>query len=441
MKRHLQNAACGILDYAAYPLGLIAVAPVLIRTLGPAQFGIWAFTMAEINTGAILASGFGDANIQQIALARSTGNTAQIENCFRTTLSIHLLLGVLLAFLAFIAAPMVALHVAPTEGDLRTCRTSLEIGSVCILLRALETVVVSTHRAFERYAESVRISATVRLLTLAVAAMLGLHGAGVLSILVASAVLLVMGTTAQFVRLGSFMSPRSLVPGYEYGAGRTLLELGVFTWLQAAGTAVFGQIDRLFVGIMFGAAAVGMYSICMQVAQPVAGIASSGLHFIFPLLARSSGGSEPRIARPIMAAFACNVLLVSAASVVLLLLGGHLLRSWTTPDVAKAGVSILPLAIVGSALTGLAVTGVYAMLALGRAGAVVSTTALAGIAMLGSITWVEHRYGIVGVAASRLLFGLISLLIYIPLVRALRTPRAISVAPPAPALSGIREGA
>ena len=96
MKRHVQNAACGVLDYAAYPLGMLAAVPILLRGLGPSQFGIWAFTVAVINTGAILASGFADANIQQIAVARSTGDSQRVASCVRTTLSIHLLLGTLL---------------------------------------------------------------------------------------------------------------------------------------------------------------------------------------------------------------------------------------------------------------------------------------------------------------------------------------------------------
>src|SRR5436305_1195100 len=100
MKHHVQNGVSGILDYAAYPVGMIVVAPLLVRALGPAQFGIWAFTMAEINAGAILATGFGDANIQQVATARSTGDMKRIENCIRTTMSIHLLLGSFMALTA-----------------------------------------------------------------------------------------------------------------------------------------------------------------------------------------------------------------------------------------------------------------------------------------------------------------------------------------------------
>lgn len=420
MKHHLQNATCGVLDYAAYPLGMIAAAPLLIRGLGATHFGIWAFTMAGINTGAILASGFGDANIQQIAAARGVNDTARVESCVRTTLGIHLLLGALLSVAAYLAAPFAARHVVSTENDVRLCTTSLQIGSFCVLLRALETVVVSTQRAFERYAESIRISATMRVLSLAVATILALRGAEVPTVVASSAALLSLGTLAQFVRLTTLLPRRCLIPGYERKAGRSLLRLGMFTWLQATGSAVFGQVDRLFVGIAFGAVAVGAYSLCIQLAQPIAGVAASAFHFIFPMLARTGAGQQSRIARPLILAFACNVLLVTTAALILLFVGGHLLRAWTTPAVAHAGGAILPVVVLASALAGLAVTGIYAMLALGKAVPVVTVTLLSGLAMLLSMEGFIHRFGILGVAASRLLFGATSLAIYIPLGRVLR---------------------
>jgi O-antigen/teichoic acid export membrane protein len=441
MRRHLQNAVCGVLDYAAYPLGMIAVAPLLLRALGPTQFGIWAFTMAQINTGAILASGFGDANIQQIAVARSTGDSARVEHCVRTTLSIHLVLGALLALVGYITVPIMTQHIVVGDADLRICRVSLEIGSLCILLRALETVVVSTQRAFERYGDAMRISATVRVFSLMVAVILAWQGANVSTILMASALLLGISTVAQFARLASFLTIRCCLPGYERRAGRAILGFGLFTWLQAAGSAVFGQMDRLFVGMACGAVAVGAYSICMQIAQPIAGTAASAFHFVFPLLARTGADPEPRIARPIFIAFACNFLLVVATSTVLFLFGAHLLRVWTTPAVAVAGAAVLPVGIMASALAGLAITGIYAMLALGKASTVVCTTALAGAAMLASIGFLLHRYGLPGVAASRAVFAVLSLAIYIPLGRTLRNFTPTHQTIPVLEIDGIREGA
>ena len=63
-------------------------------------------------------------------------------------------------------------HLTPA----RECLISLRIASALILVRAVESVSVSTQRAFEQYRGTVQISTAVRLLTLASAAVLVLSG-------------------------------------------------------------------------------------------------------------------------------------------------------------------------------------------------------------------------------------------------------------------------
>ena len=75
MRRQLSNSIYGVLDYAAYPIGMLLVAPFILRNLGVAQYGIWAVTTSIVNIGSIVASGFGDANTQRIASHRSSGSS------------------------------------------------------------------------------------------------------------------------------------------------------------------------------------------------------------------------------------------------------------------------------------------------------------------------------------------------------------------------------
>jgi hypothetical protein len=53
LKSHLSNTAYGVLDYAAYPLAML---------------------VAAMNTGSIIASGFGGANVQYISGMKGLGN-------------------------------------------------------------------------------------------------------------------------------------------------------------------------------------------------------------------------------------------------------------------------------------------------------------------------------------------------------------------------------
>jgi O-antigen/teichoic acid export membrane protein len=219
------------------------------------------------------------------------------------------------------------------------------------------------------------------------------------------------------------------------------VKLGALTWTQSTVAVIFTQLDRLVVGVVFGSVAAGAYTLCIQIAQPIAGTAASALHFIFPYLARTSPDDGlPAIRARVAKALICNLLLVGVEAGLLLGFGAQLLRLWAAPIASQIPRLVLPLAVLASAFVGLAVTGTYAMLAFGRAGTVLWTTLASGAAMLSSIHWLWHHFGTTGVAASRLLFGLASLGIYIALVRRLNKDAGVQLAARSLQLAEAREG-
>src|SRR5438045_671774 len=213
MRPHLENAWYGFLDYAAYPVTMLLIAPALLRHLGTSGYGMLAFSMAAVNTGAIIASGFGDANIQQVAVARAAGDTQVIRETVRSALGIHLVLGTTLTILGIVLAPRIASRVTNSEPwALHIYTRVLIISSSLVLLRTIETVAVSTQRAFQSYADAVRISAIFRILTLVATAGLASAGHSIQAIFLTIASLSLISTCLQLFRLGRRVSFRSLVP-------------------------------------------------------------------------------------------------------------------------------------------------------------------------------------------------------------------------------------
>ena len=82
---------------------------------------------------------------------------------------------------------------------------------------------------------------------------------------------------------------------------------------------------------------------------------------------------------------------------------------------ADAAAEILPAAAWGSALSALAVTGCYTLLAMGRPKAVAFLNIAGGVMMASALPLLIPRFGLAGVAYSRLLPGCAALLVYIPL--------------------------
>jgi O-antigen/teichoic acid export membrane protein len=492
MRAHFSNAAYGVLDYAAYPIAMLVSAPALLKHLGVAQYGIWIVTTAALNTGAIIASGFGDANIQYIASARSQGNPELLVRAVRSMLGINLLLGAALAVVSWILVPFAVTHLVGKEtagpstplrsgrddnsvggttlstpaavgrtsldtptavggtrlsasnkiviptgakrsggtccfSDLENaCLLGLRIASILMLIRAIESVCVSTQRAFERYGEAIRISLLARIISVAAAVILSLHGFGVAAIMAATACFMVLGTAAQLVRLRQYLGAASLWPSFDRHATRALFGFGAFSWLLAVASVLFTQADRLLLGVSLGATSVTAYALCVQMAQPIYGIASSGLHFLFPYLSRQNAAS---MRQPILLAFTVNLLIVAAGTALLLLFGQAALHAWVGQSVAQSAAGVLAPIVWSFALLGLSVTAYYSLLALGDVHIVTALNLTGGLAMLLLMAWLLPVWGVHGIAMARLSYGVIALLMYVPLARVLGGARAPSLSP------------
>lgn len=429
MKKHLRNAAYGALDYAAHPLGMLLVAPIILKRLGVAEYGIWTIATAVISVGGIVASGFSDANIQRIASLRSVDETQTMKHTVRSIFAINLAAGVLLATCAWFAASYAVPRIVVAQPGLaHECLGALRIAAVMILVRAIESVAVSTQRGFEAYRESVRISTVVRILTLIAAAALAVYGQRCVSILVATGVFLIVGTVLQFLQMSRFLKEAVVLPAFDRREGGWLLRKGVFSWIQALGSVVLGQLDRLLLGVSVGAVAVAPYALCVQFAQPLSGFTASTLQFLFPYLSGRFGQAETAdVRRTVFKAFLCNLLIVAVEAVVLLAVGQHLIRAWAGPAIARAAAPIFPIIVLGAAIMGLSVTANYALLAFGMFRAVTAISLSSRTATLLLMVYLLHHGGLKDMAISRLTYGVLTLLLYVPLMQKLEVAGPVSM--------------
>lgn len=436
MKRELSNAIYGVLDYLAYPLGMLAIAPITLREFGSERYGIWIFAGTAINIGAIAASGFGDANIRVVAMRNANEDPESVVRAVRSTLGIHMALGAVMTMIAWWFAPLLTAHLISNLPALSNdCVWTLRIAAIVIFLRAVESVCISTQRAYERYGAAVGISVVARLASLVAAATLPMSTHSVSSVLAATCILSGLGLALQLAQLGRLLHTVNLLPMLERETTLVLVTFGVFAWVQAVSGLVFGQLDRLLAGLTFGAAAVTAYSLCVQLCQPIYGVTAAGLHFLFPRIATHLALDDNRGARrAILAGMCANVLIVCAGTAAVLLFGQAILRAWGGKDVARMTASLLPVVAWSTASAGLAVAGSYSLLALGKVRILTCITLAAGAVMFGSMSWLARRHGLEGLAWGRMLYGPITCIVYIPLLMFL-SKRSPVFALPATALT------
>ena len=434
MKRNITNAVYGVFDYASYPVGMMLAAPLVLHRMGAAQYGLWMIATSVISAGGIAASGFSDAGIQYIAKLRSKKATESIEDVARTLLAINFSLGCALALLTWVLAPYAADRLAIGHGLVPAEATvALRVAGAAILIRAIETVPVCIQRAYEEYRGTVQISVIVRLVTLCSAIAIAAAGGRATGIMWMTTVLLGAGTACQFYHLRQFVDLRRTRPDFHIRELQTLFRSGAFVWLQSLSSVIFRQLDRIILGIYLGAASVVPYSMSIQVSEPLFGLTASCLSFFFPYLSGRAGTLSPRaLRRTVLKALLFNLALVSAGATLLMIFGGRFMRAWVGGSVEQSTHPILPLIIIGSALSGLSVVGTYASQALGMFRAVASISiAGRGFLLLLMLLLLQHG-GLHGLAIARVCYGAATLLVYVPLARKLeifRKERAFAVIP------------
>lgn len=418
MKNQFSNGVYGVLDYLAYPIGMLAVAPIALRALGNDRYGIWMIALSTISTGAIVASGFGDANIRLVAMQRATGNHDNVIRAVRSTMGIHAVLGSAMALLAWLLAPFVTKHLVTANPGMQSdCLWSLRVACFLILARAIESVCISTQRAFERYGTAIRISAIARVLSLAAAGFLPLITHTVISVLAATAIISACGVWLQVARLRKLINASTLLPLLDRETTRAIVGFGIFAWIQAVSGILFGQVDRLITGVAFGAATVACYSMCVQLSQPIYGVAAAGLHFLFPRISIQCALNDPAgVRRTILMGFCANLVVVAVGTAAVLVFGQTILRAWGGDALARTSASILPIIAWSTATAGLGIAGSYSMLALGRVRTLTCLNLAGGALMAFSMPWLATRYGLPGMAWGRLLYGPITCLVYLPLL-------------------------
>jgi O-antigen/teichoic acid export membrane protein len=228
---------------------------------------------------------------------------------------------------------------------------------------------------------------------------------------------LIAGTFFQFVYLRRWVGPRAVFPGGGQEV-HALLSSGVFVWFQAVSSVLFRQFDRILLGLSLGAAVVAPYSLSIQISEPLFGLTASSLSFFFPYLAGRATRLSPEALRATVGkAFVLNLILISAGAALLLGFGETIMRTWAGPEIAHSSRAILPLIVMGSALSGLSVVGTYGAQALGMFRIVALISVLSRCALLILTLFLLHHRGLFGLAVARLCYGAASLSVYLPLTR------------------------
>jgi O-antigen/teichoic acid export membrane protein len=417
----VRNALYGTAEYIALPLTMLLAAPFLLHHLGLLQFGLWMLASAAVTSSNLIRTGFGDAAIKYASMYRGEGDCERLQHTLRVNLTINLVLGGFLALLLWCGSPYAVRSIFKVEAALRgDAIAAFRIGSAILLIRCIDSVLTSALRSHERYAPAVQISIISRTAIVLAACLLVWRGYGIVAIMAATLCIVALAAVVQMFVVRMLVARIWLIPSFNRTAFAEVFHFGCFSWLQALAGCIFNQADRLLIGGLLGAESVGYYSICVQAAQPIHGLVAAGLHFLFPhLSARLSKSPAAKLRSIVASILLLNVTAATVMCVPLVFFSRLILRLWMGAAFAAQTWMVLSLIALSFGFLSLNVTAHYALLALTQVRLVALLNLAGGAAMLIAMFLLAPRFGLVGAATGRLLYGPITLLMYRRLYRLL----------------------
>ena len=402
-----RNAAYSILDYVSQPVAMVLAAPFLLRTLGTSQYGIWMIVMAVVGSLSVLGSGFGDATVKYVSEYRGKGDVRSVERVIRSTLTINTALACLFGAIVWAAAPFAARVTFKVEPALLSAAVwSLRIGGILLVLRSIESVFISTLRAYEDYGATVRVSVVTRVSTIVVAVVLSAMGFGVFAIVIGSVIVCIVGLMLQVLAVRSTVGPILPLPSIHRESLNIVFLFGCFSWMQALAGIIFSHADRLLVGAMLGTAAVAFYAICVQVAQTIHGFAAAAFNVVFPYVShRYSAGDHSALSRALRVGLTANLVMTLTLALPMVFLSKWILTLWMGTDFAVQTHSLLSVLAIAFGVLATNVVPHYVLLAVGKVRFVSAVNVLGGLAALLATVFLIPKMGLLGAALGRMLYG------------------------------------
>lgn len=408
-----------MLEYGCYPLLLLVATPWFLNRLGVEEYGHWMLLTATVAFGGAVNTGTGSATIKVVSAGIGRAAKSEIQWAIRTALGVSIVSGACLAVLVFVVFRYAGGVLFSRMGDPSLVIMTGMAAALLIWIEQLDNVFSSAMKGAEYFGHAARVEIASKTIQIISAALVLISWPGLKALYF---VLIVMALLRLFVKAiiaQSLLKLPSLRPSLV-DAG-SILEFAKWGWLQGIGGVFFGVADRILVGSYFGAANLAYYSIASQLAMQIHAATAAGLGVVFPMISRkleerNQFSLEDAVKRIAIANFAFS----SALAVGLLLFNKGLLELWLGVGQSAPVTQILPHLVVAYWLLALNVTPHYILLSVGRFRFVSLTNISAGLMFIISAYIFAERYGVVGLASARSIYGLVIMINIIPFIREIR---------------------
>ena len=327
--------------------------------------------------------------------------------------------------LLLIMAPLAA-YLAETVfgkmGAIHKVAWALLIGVALLITQEVDAVFSGALRGAQRY----DIAAKVELILRPIWAITILLAAWIynepIAALIASLSINILKLCLKGIKANSLLGGNCFIPSRAKADIRRTIDFGKWVWLQGIGSVLFGVLDRILIGALFGAADLGRYSICLQLAQFVHSIQAAAIQILMPWVSEKiskNRGIDVILMNKltIYGGGACLVL-----PLIMIFFSTTILRFWISPSFAVENSHLYMMLFVAYGVLSFNIPRYYLLLGMGRADFVAILVLFAGIAsILFSLAFLS--LGVLAFALGKIVYAVAALSLFIPLKKHLTSVR------------------
>lgn len=344
------RAAWGMAEQFAMPVTLFATIPVLLHSLGVADFGLFGLVLAVGSLGALLSVGVPSLTARNVSMHNASGDTANAIAAVRSAVGVVTLVGGSVFVIAALSIPTITEHVLVRMGPSDVTSAALLSGFACALLQEIDSIFSMALKGRERFRLAAAVEWAGRLVwatsILVAATVWGLTATLVAAVGAAAVKAVAKAAAAMF----AFRAPSVALPSFDPKRMSRLVLTSRWLWFQNLSGLLALSADRLIVGAVFGAAVMGAYTACAQLAQFAHLVPVTSGQALLPWATRHiSAGTEPTRGWKVTLAGLGALCLVPGAA--LALLSAPLLSLWLGPEfAAQSWPSLFALSVSGAVL-------------------------------------------------------------------------------------------
>jgi O-antigen/teichoic acid export membrane protein len=399
-RRLFGNTLANGLAQSAAMLASLVFMPLLIRSFGIGQYGLYMLASSVTAYAALLDFGAGSALTKMVAEHHARNDREALAGSISSTLSFYTIVGVVVA-VAMVGVGAAVQHLFGVDArSALILRDMLWVGAVFQLWYWPASTARHVLAGLQRFDLLARIGVIVTVLSVGVTTWVIVAGSGPVALVGLN------GAVAAVVAIYTIAIARRLVgvPVLTYRAAsrKYLAAILVFSWplfaVQVSDALFYQQTDRIVLGVFAGAAAVGLYEAAAKFNALVAYLSALTVSAVLPLA--SSLGAQGRHASLkvlLLRGTKYVAALVAPITLVLAVVAGPLIADWLgsafNGQAIVAQVLVLPHVLIC-----LGVMGDAIVISKGRfAGRIPFVVAQAVLNLVLSVALVG-RYGVLGVA-------------------------------------------